>query len=168
MCAHLREGLHYKEEVLTIEQTVLSDRRPVIDTITGDTIRRNAPYLLQDNSTLRFFNYYLDRYNHYLVDYTLFSAAVKDSLGQPGFLFGDVEKRNVYWLSGNQLAGSPCLYSAYYTNEYRQEGKNAIAVDIAYIRNSRLNAPLLLYKGKYTVVEKNGKGEYSTFELEIK
>lgn len=167
MCAHLREGLRYKEDVLTIEQTVLSGRRPVID-MAGDTIRRSVPYLLQDDSTHRFFNYYFDLHNTYLVDYNVFNATVKDSLRRPGFLFRDVEKRMVQWLNPNQLTDCPCLYSAYYTNEYKQEGANAIAVDLVYIKNSQLNAPLLLYKGKYTVVKKNRNGEYSTFDLEIK
>ncbi|HEX6430692.1 MAG TPA: hypothetical protein VF008_23530 [Niastella sp.] len=150
------------EDVLTINQEFLTDRVPVIDTASHDTIRRDFDFVLQDINTNLFFN------NSIPVDYMVFNSQVHDSLGRPAFLLKDVEKRTVYNLPGKMLKDCPCLFSAYYQDEYEKEGPQTIAVDVVFIKDVRRSAPLLLYQGKYIVIKKNKEGLYADLKLTIK
>lgn len=161
MGAHLRQLLN-QEDLLTISQVELDDRATVIDTLANDTVKRDFSYLLWDSTRNRHYHFY----NGAQVDYTIFNEEVKDSLSRPSFLFKDVEERVVYQLPDTQTADCPCLFSAYYQEEYRKEGPQAIAADLVYIRKEQ--PPLLLPRGQYTVVKKNGLGEYSSFDILVK
>jgi hypothetical protein len=161
MGAKLRALLH-SEDVLTIDQTLLSDRVAAIDTITGDTLRRNLPFVLQDTNTNRFFNVGIP------VDYMVFGKTVHDSLMRPGYLFEDVEKRTVYYPAAYRLKDCPCLFSAYYKDEYNKEGSQTIATDVVYIIKQQKTAPLLLYNGKYVILKMNKDGALSKFNCTIK
>jgi len=161
MGAKLR-ALLQGEDVLTIDQTLLTDRVPAIDTIAGNTLPRNFPFILQDRNTNRFFN------SGIAVDYMVFNKRVRDSLMRPGYLFEDVEKRSVYYPTANKLKDCPCIFSAYYQNEFEKEGAQTIAADVVCIRNEKQAPPLLLYKGKYIILKKNKEGSYDQFNCEIK
>lgn len=163
MGSQLRKLLNY-EDVLTIDQTELNEKQIVIDTLTNDTIRRAEAFVLVDNITKKTWNYYG---NYYPVDYPIFNASFKDSLGRPGFLFKDVEKRVVIWLKPALTKDCGCVFSAYNPEELTKEHENAIATDVVYVDNENVR-PLLLYKGMHTIVKKNAKGEYTQFSLEVR
>jgi hypothetical protein len=60
----------------------------------------------------------------------------------------------------------PCVLSAFYTDEYRKEGPNTIAIDVVHVK--REPVPLLLYPGKeYTLIKKNKAGSYSDYTITI-
>ncbi|SHN24829.1 hypothetical protein [Chitinophaga sp. CF418] len=163
MGSQLRQLLNY-EDILTIDQTELNEKQIVIDTLTNDTIRRAEAFVLVDNTTKWTWNYYG---NYYPVDYPIFNASFKDSLGRPGFLFKDVEKRVVTWLKPALMKDCGCVFSAYNPGELKNEHENAIATDVVYVDNGHVR-PLLLYKGMHTIVKKNARGEYTQFSLEVK
>ncbi|WP_142683046.1 hypothetical protein [Chitinophaga polysaccharea] len=161
MGAKLKELLG-NEDLLTIDQVALSIRKAIIDTLTNDTIRRSFAYILKNRDTKKIFHYY----NGAQVDYTIFNAVITDSMLRPDFLFRDVEKRIVYNIKADQLEDCPCMFSAYYTSELEKEKNKAIAVDVLYIKNKTFNAPLLLYKGSYTILKKNKTGKIQSFQAE--
>ena len=163
MCSQLRQLLKY-EDVLTIDQAALDEKQLVIDTLTNDPITITEAFVLFDNDTKHFWNYYG---NFYPVDYPIFNASFKDSLDRPGFLFKDVEKRTVTWLKPEQLSDCRCMFSAYNPDELNKEHEKAIATDVIYVDKDHVR-PLLLYKGTHTVVKKNAKGEYSEFTVTVK
>jgi hypothetical protein len=66
------------------------------------------------------------------------------------------------------LKDCPCLFSAYYQDEFDKKGPQTIAVDVAFIKHMAQPVPLLLYQGKYTVIKKNREGLYTDFKLTIK
>jgi hypothetical protein len=137
------------EDVLTIDQVHMTDRIPVIDTVTRDTITRNFPFVLLDSNTNRYFNVSIP------VDYMVFNKQRQpDSLGRPGLLLEDVEKRTAYTPPDKMLKDCPCLFSAYYQDEYKKEGPHTIAVDVVFVKHLSQLLPLLLYKGKYTIIKK--------------
>ncbi len=162
MAARLRELINY-EDILTVSQEELDDRATLTDTLTGDNFTRDFAYLLWDSTRNRPYHFY----NGLFVDYTIFNAKVKDSLGRPGFLFKDVQQRIVYQLPAAQQEGCPCLFSAYPRQEYQKEGANTVAVDNVYMKDEQ-RPPLLLYKGDYTIIKKDGAGEYSRFDIGVK
>jgi len=162
MGAQLRALLN-QEDILTVDQQSANAGVPVIDTLTHDTIRMNFAYLLWMKDKQRFFNPGLAG----PVDYTIFNAAIKDSLGRPGFMFYDAEPRRVYNIPAPQLKDCPCLFSAYYADEFRKSGAGAIAVDIVYSKADNNTPPLLLYKGKYLLIKKNSQGSYMHINLEV-
>jgi hypothetical protein len=97
------------EDLLTIDQVHMTDRIPVIDTLTNDTLTRDFPFVLQDSNTNRFFNVSIP------VDYMVFNKRREpDSLGRPGLLLKDVEPRTAYTPPDKMLKDCPCLFSAYY------------------------------------------------------
>jgi hypothetical protein len=159
MGGQLRERLKY-EDVLTIDQAALDEKQLVIDTLTNDTIRRPDAFVLMDNNTKRTWNFYGD---YYPVDYPIFNASFKDSLGRPGFLFKDVEQRVVTYMPSDDC---PCMFSAYNPEELKKEHENAIATDVVYVDKEH-NRPLLLYKGKHTIVKKTKNGTYSEINIEV-
>jgi len=150
------------EDILTVDQVQLRDRTIVVDTLTKDTVRSDFPFVLKDSNSNRSFN------NGIPVDYMVFNSQVHDSLGRPKFLLEDVEKRTIYKLSGKLLKDCPCLFSAYYQDEYQKEKQHTIAVDVLFIKDVSQPAPLLLYQGKYVVIKKNKDGSYTDFKLTIK
>lgn len=151
------------EDVLTIDQVHVTDRIPVIDTVTHETITHNFPYVLQDSITNRFFNVGL------AVDYMVFNKRRQpDSLGRPGLLLEDVEKRTAYTPSVKMLKDCPCLFSAYYQDEYMKEGQQTVAVDVILVKDPAQPIPLLLYKGKYIIIKKSKAGLYTDFKHTIK
>lgn len=77
----------------------------------------------------------------------------------------DTEPRRVYNIPVTQLQDCPCLFSAYYANEYKEAGSGAVAVDIVYSKAGDNASPLLLYDGKYLVIKKNSKGSYTFIHL---
>lgn len=162
MGAQLRALLN-QEDILTIDQQSTNAQVPVIDTLTHDTVRMNFAYLLWMNDKQRFFR------PGYAgpVDYVVFNAAIKDSLGRPGFMFYDTEHRWVYKIPSAQLKDCPCLFSAYYADEYRKSGAEAVAVDIVYSRSGSSVPPLLLYNGKYLLIKKDSQGRYTHINLDI-
>jgi len=158
MGAQLRALLN-QEDILTIDQQSANAGVPVIDTLTHDTVRMNFAYLLWMKEKRRFFDPGLGG----PVDYTIFNAAIKDSLGRPGFMFFDTEHRRVYNIPAEQLKDCPCLFSAYDADEYRKSGAGAIAVDIIYSKSENSAPPLLLYNGKYLLMKKNSQGRYTQY-----
>jgi len=162
MGAQLRALLN-QEDILTADQQSVSAKVPVIDTLTHDTVRMNLAYLLWIKDKQRFFSPGLGG----PVDYTIFNAAIKDSLGRPGFMFYDSEHRWVYNIPATQLKDCPCLFGAYYADEYRRSGSDAIAVDIVYSKTGDNASPLLLYNGKYLLIKKNSRGSYSSINLKV-
>lgn len=163
MGAKLKELLH-NEDFLTIDQEVLTDQIPVIDAVTGDTLKRSFPFLLWDSAKNEYFN----PLSTSQVDYSIFNASVTDSLSRPVFLFQDVEPRTVFKVQMDQLKDCPCVLSAYYSHEYKKEGPMAIAIDNVYCDGSQDNPPLLLYKGNYTIVKRNRRGELFNFTIVVK
>ena len=161
MGAKLRALLH-GEDVLTIDQAQWTDRVPLIDTITHTKIPRNFPFVLQDSITKRYFTYSLP------VDYVVINKAMHDSLNRPGYLFEDIEPRKVYHIPGNLRQDCPCLFTAYYQNEYEKEKQQSIAADIIYVEDVIISKPLLLNKGKYVIIKKNAAGKYHQFEYVLK
>lgn len=152
-----------QEDVLTINQTNLDERRTILDTATGNIVSRPFFYLLK----------YKDQHKFYrneesgAVDLNVFNAQLKDSLGRPGYLWLDVEKRSPYYIPVNQLKDGPCVYSAYDAAEYAAEGSNTIAKDVVLVKDVNAAPPLLLYKGNYTIVKKMQDGRYSSFTANI-
>ncbi|MBO9204376.1 MULTISPECIES: hypothetical protein [Niastella] len=161
MATQLKELLQ-GEEMLTIDQTAVTDRVRVIDTVTSHIIRRYFPFILKDNNSKRTVN--LER----SVDYLIFNKEVTDSLHRPKYLFEDVEPRTTYYPSTDNLKDCPCLFSAYYQNELEAAQQQAIAVDIVNIKDAHIPAPMLLYKGRYIIVRKNKEGIYNNFKLTVK
>ncbi|WP_298741577.1 hypothetical protein [uncultured Chitinophaga sp.] len=162
MGAQLRALLN-QEDILTIDQQSTNIKVPIIDTLTHDTIRMDFAWLLWMKDKQRFFNTGLSGGG----DYTVINAAIKDALGRPGFLFQDPEPRQVYNIPATQLKDCPCLFSAYYADEYSKSGADAIAVDIVYSKSENNAPPLLLYKGKYQLIKKNRQGGYTRSNLDI-
>lgn len=160
MGAQLRTLLQ-QEDILTVDQQSSNSRVPVIDTLTHDTIRTDFAWLLRMKDKQKFFR------PGYAgpVDYIMFNAAIKDSLGRPNYMFHDTEPRRVYNIPAAQLKDCPCLFSAYYANEYKEAGSGAVAVDIVYSKAGDNAPPLLLYDGKYLVIKKNSKGRYTFIHL---
>jgi hypothetical protein len=60
------------------------------------------------------------------------------------------------------------MFAAYYPHELKAQREKAIALDVVYMNDPRQQPPLLLYKGKYTIVKKNKYGVYSSFDTDIK
>jgi hypothetical protein len=151
------------EDILTIDQVSLDDRRSVIDTISGKKITGSVPYFLLDTLNGNMFHF-----PGVPVDFTVFRPEVKDSLSRPSFLFTDPQKRFVYNLPDTVLKDCPCLFSAYYLSEYKKEYSKSIAVDIVYVKDKMHTEPLLLYKGNYIVWRQNRLGKFEKFEIKIK
>ena len=160
MGAQLR-GLLPEKDILTVDQQLLNIRFPVIDTLRQETVKKAYPYFLWNKDRQRFFR----PGNAGAVDYVMFHAVIEDSLRRPGFLFQDVEPRFVYNIGANQLKNCPCLFSAYYSREYSEVGRNAIAIDIIYTEDDNTAPPLLLYKGNYLVMKKDRQGHYTHFNV---
>lgn len=160
MGAQLRALLPQKD-ILTVDQQSLNTRLPVIDTLKQETVRKAYPYFLWNKDRQRFFRLN----NGGAVDYVMFNVIIEDSLHRPGFLFHDVEPRFVYNIGANQLKNCPCLFTAYYSREYNEVGRNAIAIDIVYTKDNNTIPPLLLYKGNYLVVKKDRQGQYTHFNV---
>ncbi|MBO9732176.1 MAG: hypothetical protein J7623_26275 [Chitinophaga sp.] len=147
--------------ILAIDQD-LTLRTTVIDSLTKDTLRQSRPYVLQRRRTGRCFRSY------YSVDCTIMNVAWKDSLLRPDYLFRDIEPRTVYRIPSEQLKEYPCMFAAYLPDELKAQGAKAIAIDVVYMNNAGEQPPLLLYKGKYTILKKTGNGIYSSFDVDIK
>jgi len=162
MTSQLRTLLN-QEEVLTINQTNLNERRTILDTTTGNIISRPFFYLLKYNDQHKFYR----NAESGAVDLNVFNAQLKDSLNRPGYLWLDVEKRFPYYIPADQLKDGPCIYSAYDAAEYAAEGSNTIAKDVIYVKDVNAAPPLLLYKGRYTIVKKTQDGRYSSFTANI-
>jgi hypothetical protein len=152
-----------QEEVLTINQTNLDERRTILDTATGNIVSRPFFYLLKYNDQYKFYR----NAEGGAVDLNVFNAQLKDSLNRPGYLWMDVEKRSPYYIPASQLKDGPCLYSAYDAAEYTAEGSNTIAKDVVLVKDINAAPPLLLYKGSYTIVRKMRDGRYSSFTANI-
>lgn len=152
-----------QEDVFTINQTNLDERRTILDTATGNIVSRPFFYLLKYNNQYKFYR----NAEGGAVDLNVFNAQLKDSLGRPGYLWMDVEKRYPYYIPESQLKEGPCIYSAYDAAEYAAEGSNTIAKDVIYVKHANTAAPLLLYKGNYTIVRKMQDGRYSSFAANI-
>lgn len=154
-----------KEDILTIEQTVLSDRSIIADTLLKDTLRAIKPSFIWDkrsNKTYKSKN----PYNH--VDYSLVNAIIKDSLGRPGYLYNDVEPRKIYFLPGKSVGNKPSVFAAYYADEFKKFGEQAIAVDIVHIKDVQQRIPLLLYPAVYKIVKRNTEGTFEVYDVKIK
>ncbi|MGO4290939.1 hypothetical protein [Chitinophaga sp. RAB17] len=160
MGSQLWELLHY-QPMLCIDQDQTL-RRYVIDSLKKDTLKLGTPYVLQNRSTHK---YYRDNYS---VDCSLVNVEPKDSLYRPSYLFKDVEPRMVYNIPAAELTDYPCMFAAYYPHELKAQNEKAIALDVVYVNDPRQLPPLLLYKGKYTIVKKNKYGVYSTFDTDIR
>jgi hypothetical protein len=161
MGAKLR-ALLQGEDVLTIDQGQWTDRVPLIDTITNTKITKHFPFVLQDSITKKYFNPGLP------VDYIVLNKTVHDSLHRPGYLFEDIEQRLVYNIPRNMRKDCPCLFTAYYQNEYEKEKQQAIAADIIYVQDAIVSKPLLLNRGKYLIIKKNKEGRFEQFEYVLK
>ncbi len=144
MGAQLRKLLK-GEDVLTIDQTLLSGSVPIIDTVSNVPVARPFTLLIKDTLSNTYYHAPVP------VDFTIVGKTVLDSLGRPDYLFEDVEKRNIARLPQKYLKDCPCLFIAYYKNEWEKEKDKAVAADIVHVPGKQLASPLLLSNGRYYI-----------------
>ncbi len=136
-------------DIMTIEQSMLSDKVFITDSLTNDTLKPRFDAFIRYKTT---HNTYKENNPNFTVDYIMANAILPDSLGRPGYLFNDVEDRVAYYPAKQTGTLADYLFTAYYSSEFEKFGNRAIAVDVLYAPAGSADIPLLLYPGTYKIL----------------
>lgn len=165
---HERLGERLKKllgmDVLTIEQTMLSDKIFITDTLKNDTLKPGYAAFIRYKSTRKGYQY---NSPYFAADYIMANAIYPDKLGRPGYLFTDVEERKVYYPEKQAGSSADYLYAAYFSSEFKKFGNKAIAVDVLYVPAGSAAIPLLLYPGNYKLLRKHRNGATDIIDVKI-